>query len=119
MTDYGLTVLLAEAKVHARLGPSDPGCDLIIRRLVAALEPRVVTTEAELDALPERTVVLDDDGGVWRKSTKFPSEWVDLDYSASREELITSDAHTVLWQNSDGPRAFVVHVPAATGQARG
>src|SRR5690606_40881231 len=66
--DARITRLVGVVTATTMLGPQD--AETVVRALVAhaATRTRVVTTVAELDALPIGSVVLDRHGEAWRKT---------------------------------------------------
>ena len=73
-----------------------------------------VTTVEEMDALPEGTVVMDGECGLYRKCSAVSSanEWLDLDSSIHYGERMVEDSHTILWQ-TPRPHAFVLCSPVS------
>lgn len=68
-----------------------------------------VTTTADLDALPIGAVVMDGDGGLYRKrATSVPDEWLDIDTSVRGGEQSFAEAATILWQTIE-PHAYVLY----------
>lgn len=95
--DLAAALKVAEAKAFTCW----PAHDRIAQ--LEAASPRVVSTVAELDALPTQSVVMDGDGQVWRKSHAL-WDCLDLNGDQPREE-----SRTVLWQSRE-PRATVLWV---------
>lgn len=105
-----LAAVIAEARATKPGGFNDtPRLGAILRILSAVpadvlsayttriREEAVVQSVEALDALPERTVVMDGGGEVWRKLGN--GRWDCLDANPDQP---TEDSRTVLWQSRDG-----------------
>lgn len=88
--------------------------DEIVHAITATWDwPRVVTTEAELDALPLGSLVLDGGGDVYERVDRPRTReyrFAQLRRTGYDDEQLERTS-TVLWQGYDGPRALVLWIP--------